>query len=249
MKRIVLSLLLCILVLPLSAQTPKKTATVRPKNPGGAVVHHDPVGLTVSTSLNIPFWVYIDEVLQNEMPVKSISVKEIPAGDSYVRVVLDDDDSHCFGQYVAFDHTARSFVIRRQGNFFGWETATHSILPELSMSLVMEEIPMAPPGSMVPPMDVPCMSDRDFEEARAALSGESFDNTRLTLAKQIVTSNPLRASQVAEICKLFSFESNRLDFAKFAYPYCVDKNKYFLVNAAFSYDSSKRELDTFLKGQ
>ena len=80
------------------------------------------------------------------------------------------------------------------------------------------------------------------------ITNESFDNSKLTLAKQIVSANPMSASQITNICKLFSFESNKLDFAKFAYGYCVDPNKYYLVNEAFSYDSSKRELNEFIKG-
>lgn len=241
MKRLLSSLLFLFLVLPLLAQPVNHKATVRPKDQGGATVHHDPVGLTVSSRLNTSFWVYIDEVLQNKNPVRSISIVDIPDGDSYVRVVLDDDESHSFGQYLDFNGRALSFVINKQGSYYGWESSNHSIRPEVTMSLVMDQPPM------MPPMGYFAMPDRDFEEACAALSAESFDNTRLTLAEQIASTNPLCAAQVTTICKMFSFESNRLAFAKYAYPYCVDKNKYYLVNAAFSYDSSKRDLDKFIK--
>lgn len=238
MKKLFLLLFVSVLMLPLCAQ---HKATVHSKHSGGATVHHDPVGLTVSTVLNIPFWVYIDDVLQNELSVRSISVTNIPDGDHFVLIMLDDDDSHCFGQYVVFDNRARSFVLKKQGSFYGWEVATHAIRPEVTVSWVFDDpMPM--------PVVAPYMSDRDFEEARMALSAESYDNTRLTMAKQIATTNPLGAYQVTEICKLFTFESNRLEFAKFAYPYCVDKNKYYLVNSAFSYDSSKREMDAFING-
>ena len=243
MKRLLSLLWVFFLILPLCAQNVKPQATVRPKDHGGATVHHDPVGLTVSTRLNTPFWIYIDEVLQNEKPIRSISIINIPAGDSYVRVMFDDDESHSFGQYLEFSRKALSFVINRQGSYYGWEAANHSIRPEMTISLVTEQPPMLPPmGPLV-------MPDPDFKEACDALVAESFDNTRLTLAKQIASSNPLCAVQVMDICKLFSFESNRLAFAKYAYPYCVDKNKYYLVNGAFSYDSTKRELDSFIKEQ
>ena len=247
MKRLLVSVIILFLTVPLFAQSVTPKATVHHKDHGGATVHHDPVGLTVSTRLNTSFWIYIDDVLQNQNPVRSISIIDIPASDSYVRVVIDDDESHSFGQYVDFNQTAKSFVINRQGSFYGWENATHSIRPEVTMSMVMDQGPILPP--MEGPLGIPMMSDRDFEDVRTALTNESFDNTRLALAKQIASTNPLSAAQVAEICKLFSFESNRLEFAKYAYPYCVDKNKYFLVNAAFSYDSSKRNLDSFLKEQ
>ena len=57
----------------------------------------------------------------------------------------------------------------------------------------------------------------------------------------------MSASQILGICKLFSFESNKLEFAKYAYEFCVDKNKYFLLSEAFTYESSKRELSEFVK--
>ena len=87
------------------------------------------------------------------------------------------------------------------------------------------------------------MNPRDFDEAVALLSKEKFDDTRLATAKQIVTNNPMTVNQIAQICQLFTYESNRLELAKFAYPYCIEKNKYYMLNEVFTYDSSKQELN------
>lgn len=80
------------------------------------------------------------------------------------------------------------------------------------------------------------------------LADESFDSSRLKLAKQIIMSNPMSVKQIMGICKLFSFESNKLDFAKFAYRHCTDKNRYFMLNEVFSFESSKRELRDYIIG-
>ena len=80
------------------------------------------------------------------------------------------------------------------------------------------------------------------------LADESFDSSRLKLAKQIIMSNPMSVNQIMDICKLFSFESNKLDFAKFAYRHCTDKNRYFMLNEVFSFESSKRELHDYIMG-
>lgn len=80
------------------------------------------------------------------------------------------------------------------------------------------------------------------------LADESFDSSRLKLAKQIIMSNPMSVNQIMGICKLFSFESNKLDFAKFAYRHCTDKNRYFMLNEVFSFESSKRELRDYIIG-
>lgn len=239
MKRLLLFLLAIVAILPLNAQN--KPVVVKPDHNTATVVRHK-ASLTVSTRLRTPFWVYIDDVLQNEEPVKSIIINQIPIGESFVFIVLDDEEGHCFGQYVAFDQMALAFVVNQNGPYFGWEPGGGNIVrPEMTVSLMMED-------PMLPPMGPYVTNDYDFEAIRSTLASESFDSTRLGTAKQIVSSNPLSAAQITEICKLFSFESNRLEFAKYAYPYCVDKNMYFLVNTSFSYDSSKRELDSFLKG-
>jgi hypothetical protein len=46
--------------------------------------------------------------------------------------------------------------------------------------------------------------------------------------------------------KLFSFESSRLEFAKFAYKYTWDINNYFLLNDAFDFESSIDELNKYI---
>ena len=90
------------------------------------------------------------------------------------------------------------------------------------------------------------MNPQDFGELKALIEHESFDDSRLTIAKQVVASNHLTAAQITEICQLFSFEDNALEFAKYAYPYCVDPNRYYLVNQAFKYESSKSELNKII---
>jgi hypothetical protein len=47
----------------------------------------------------------------------------------------------------------------------------------------------------------------------------------------------------------FSFENEKLDIAKWAYPSCVDKENYYLLNSAFSFSSSKSNLNQFVKSQ
>jgi hypothetical protein len=90
------------------------------------------------------------------------------------------------------------------------------------------------------------MSTHSFEQALESISSKSFESSKLTIAKQIVGSNCLLSKQVKEIMKLFSFESSRLEFAKFAYKYTWDINNYFLLNDAFDFESSIDELNKYI---
>ncbi|MBO7571815.1 MAG: DUF4476 domain-containing protein [Bacteroidales bacterium] len=98
------------------------------------------------------------------------------------------------------------------------------------------------------PVIMPC-SDADFIEAKHTIENADFEQTKLTIAKQIVASELMTASQLAEIARLFDFESTKLEFLKYAYAYCFDKNKYYLVNNVFDFSSSVDELNKYISRQ
>lgn len=103
--------------------------------------------------------------------------------------------------------------------------------------------------SSAPVNDCYAMSRNNFQAAKATISNESFDETRLSTAKGIISSNCLTADQVLELCNLFSFEQSKLDFAKCAYGKTVDPNNYFKVVNAFTFSSSKDELNRYISGR
>ena len=47
----------------------------------------------------------------------------------------------------------------------------------------------------------------------------------------------------------FGFEETKLEFAKYAYDFCTEKNKYYMVGDKFSFSSSKDELNEYLEGK
>lgn len=79
-----------------------------------------------------------------------------------------------------------------------------------------------------------------------AIKNQSFDTERLKIAKNAVMQNRLNSSEIAEITKLFSFESSRLDFAKYAYDYVIDPKNYVIVQDAFMFSSSTSELQDYI---
>lgn len=90
------------------------------------------------------------------------------------------------------------------------------------------------------------LSRQDFEGVKNSISSKSFDDTKLTVAKQVISSNCLLSAQVKEIMLLFSFEDTRLDLAKFAYGYTFDIGNYYQVNDAFSFSSSVDDLNSYI---
>ncbi len=97
-----------------------------------------------------------------------------------------------------------------------------------------------------------CMSSMDkasFEKAKNTIAGKGFDENRLSTAKQVAKANCLTTEQIVEIMKVFGFDETRLDFAKYAYDYCFDKNNYFQVGEGFSFDSSSDELNQYIESK
>ena len=59
----------------------------------------------------------------------------------------------------------------------------------------------------------------------------------------------LLSAQVKEIMLMFNFEETRLDFAKFAYGRTYDIGNYFVVNDAFTFESSIDELGDYINSR
>jgi hypothetical protein len=91
------------------------------------------------------------------------------------------------------------------------------------------------------------MAPGDFQSAKSTIEQASFEESKLSTAKEIASSNCLYAGQVAEICRLFGFENTKLDFAKYAYRRCIDPQNYFKVNNVFDFDASKTELSKYTR--
>ena len=89
------------------------------------------------------------------------------------------------------------------------------------------------------------MSCSDFQAAKQSIEAKSFDSSRLTLAKQIIKNNRLQSSQIREIMELMTFESSKLEVAKYAWNRVRDKGNYYKLNDAFTFESSIDELNRF----
>ncbi len=246
MKKHLLFFLILFIALPSMAQV----ATVRHRHVGN---HHGSTTLTIVAPRGLSFWLFVDDVLQNEQPVRSICVRNLWEDSFYIRVELDNPLQNCVGQFVDLKQS-QTLTIVRDDKLFGMDYSQIHVRPEVTIDLVTEQPsvggnvqPPVPPTPPAPPMQFG-MTPQDYEDAYQVISNESFDSSKLTVAKQVISANPMTASQILGICKLFSFESNKLEFAKFAYANCVDQNKYYLLNEAFSYESSKRELNNYING-
>jgi len=90
------------------------------------------------------------------------------------------------------------------------------------------------------------MSPESFTTAKQSISSKSFEDSKLTIAKQIINNNCLLCSQVKDIMMLFGFEDTRLEFAKMAYKHTFDIGNYYQLNDAFKFESSIDDLNQYI---
>ncbi len=93
------------------------------------------------------------------------------------------------------------------------------------------------------------MSDGEFNEAKASIESKGFEESKMTLARQIGDGHCFSTAQVKGIMGLFGFEETKLEFAKYAYDHTHDIGNYYKVNDAFSFESSIEELNRHIKGR
>ncbi len=103
-----------------------------------------------------------------------------------------------------------------------------------------DPVQAAPAGCQYP------MDWSSFKSAKETIAKSTFEDTKLSSAKTILSSNCVSTDQVVEICKLFTYEQSKIDFAKFAYSKTTDPGNYFKVSNVFTFDDSKTQLNNFI---
>ena len=93
------------------------------------------------------------------------------------------------------------------------------------------------------------IENSQFNSMKGSVSSKSFEDSKLKIAKQILDTSCLLSSQVKEIMLLFTFEETRLDFAKFAYGRTYDLGNFYVVNDAFTFESSIDELNDYIESR
>ena len=91
------------------------------------------------------------------------------------------------------------------------------------------------------------MSAHEFQSALDMVEDTWRSREKMIVAKQIIENNYLSSRQVKRLVEEMGFESNRLELAKFGWEYVIDPENYYIVNQAFSFSSSVKELDDFMR--
>lgn len=93
------------------------------------------------------------------------------------------------------------------------------------------------------------MSPNDFSDLKRTVNSETFEDTKLKIAKHVVSSQCLLTNQVKDLLGCFTFEANKLEMAKNCYTRTYDIGNYFKVNDVFTFESSIEELIEYIESR
>lgn len=92
------------------------------------------------------------------------------------------------------------------------------------------------------------MNAASFESSLNSIQGRSFEDSKKTMALQVIRANCLTTSQIKKLLQGFTFEQTKLELAKAAYSRCIDQQNYTQINDLFTFDSSVDDLNAFIQG-
>lgn len=95
----------------------------------------------------------------------------------------------------------------------------------------------------------PSNGTSEYTKLLSALTETSFDSKRLELAKKYADKSTLTVAQIAEVAQKFTFDSNRLEWTKYAYHRCSNKENYEALKPEFTYVSNFKILQDYIAKQ
>jgi len=202
--------------------------------------------LVIFSATQENFFVSIDNVRVNAYETNKVRVNDISPGYHNISVTVQNRTKTILVQPINIvQNTELAVVISvSQVGLYFLETFvaidyTGNISPNIT------PLPPVPQDDYNGFCDYP-IDDSAFNTALFAIKNQDFDSDKLTVAKQIVASNCLRSVNIKTIMTEFSFESSKIDFAKYSYTHIYDPENFYLINDAFDFSSSIDDLNDYI---
>ena len=90
---------------------------------------------------------------------------------------------------------------------------------------------------------------QDMRDLKERVDDRITDSDKLKLMKSVLANKRYSTAQTTDMLGWLSFESSKLDFAKWSYDNITDRGNYWKVEEVFWFGSSKEEFRQFLEGR
>ncbi|RDC65832.1 DUF4476 domain-containing protein [Adhaeribacter pallidiroseus] len=90
------------------------------------------------------------------------------------------------------------------------------------------------------------LDNQQIDRLLQSMATKRSESSKESIARQALSQNSILAEDLKAILEQFQYEDTRLNFAKFAYNATCDRRNFYVVNDAFSYETSIRELEQYI---
>ena len=142
------------------------------------------------------------------------------------------DINNFYDVYDAFSSFSSAFRLHDYVN--GIIKPTEVIVED---SVVIEEEPVCETTSS------------EYNSMKSDVNKKSFDDDKMTVAKQILKHNCFNVNQVKGFMELFTFSERKLTFAQAAYEKCTNQKDYYKLAEVFQFNSDKNAFNSWLEKQ
>lgn len=87
-----------------------------------------------------------------------------------------------------------------------------------------------------------CATPEQMQMILRTLEKQSFDDKRVEVAELCVVLGHFCVRDLAEMAGTFTFDAGRLEFLKFAHPYCTNPEAYPMLRDTFTFSSNFEKL-------
>ena len=94
---------------------------------------------------------------------------------------------------------------------------------------------------------IPLLDENQFEKLVSKVNSISWDDEKYNAVSKFLPGKLITSNQAHEIIKLFSFDKDQIKVAKLLCTYLYDRENLDEMLSAFSFDSSKREVEKHME--
>lgn len=91
------------------------------------------------------------------------------------------------------------------------------------------------------------VSESEFGQVMQRIKSQWFGSAKMNTAKEELARRYFTTLQVRQVLQLFASESDKMELAKLAYRTVVDNRNFYQLYDVFSFQSSKEELDRYVR--
>jgi hypothetical protein len=89
-------------------------------------------------------------------------------------------------------------------------------------------------------------SQQDMSDLHSRVINRITDTDKLKLLQSVLGNRVISTEQAIQIVDWLSFESTKLEFAKWVYGNIIDRNNFWKIDSEFTFENTKTEFNNFL---